>query len=205
MTPRRASRGTSPAGGWGTLFARLGGSPPGPRTARNPEDRALEDAVTAMPQKTELRFRALALAGIVALGALLRWIHIGEGSMWIDEAGSVTLARLPLDRFLRTLWQYEANMAFYYGVLRAWIHLGDSESVLRSFSALCGTAAVAALYDLGRRLRGVRAGLVAAALLSVNMFHIWFSQETRSYSLTVLLLVLSLRFFVEGIEDPRKA
>jgi mannosyltransferase len=144
------------------------------------------------------------LAGIVALAAAIRWYAIGRGSIWIDEATSLALVRLPWRAFLRTLWEYEANMAFYYLLLRAWLNLGDSEVAVRSLSALFGTLAVLALYGLGRRLFDERVGLLAAALLSVNMFHLWFSQEARSYSLVVLLVILSLRFFVEGVEGPER-
>jgi mannosyltransferase len=147
---------------------------------------------------------AAALPLIVALAAVLRWFRIGQSSMWIDEGASMTLARMPWPDFLRTVWQYEANQTTYYLILRAWLRLGDSEVMVRSLSALCGTATVAAIYFLGRRLFGARAGLLAAVLLSVNMFHLWFSQEARSYSLVMLLGTLSFLFFVEAVGEPRR-
>jgi hypothetical protein len=39
-----------------------------------------------------------------------------------------------------------------------------------------------------------RAGLIAAALVAVNPFFVWYSQEARSYSLLVLMAALSLLF-----------
>jgi mannosyltransferase len=150
------------------------------------------------------RFIVGVVSGVVALAAVLRWYMIGRSSIWIDEGASITLARMPWDRFLRALWQYEANMTSYYLILRAWMHLGDSETVVRSLSALLGTASVLAIFFLGRRLLGERTGLLAAALLAVNMFHVWFSQEARSYSLVVLLVIGSLFFFIEAVENPRK-
>jgi len=151
-----------------------------------------------------MKRRGLILVCIVALAAALRWYQIGLGSLWIDEGNSITLARMPWGRFVETLWRYEANQALYYGLLRSWMRVGDSEAVVRSLSAVFGTAAVAALYWLGRRLFGARVGLLAAALLAVNMFYIWFSQEARSYALVVLLTVLSLLLFVEAMEHPRR-
>jgi hypothetical protein len=151
-----------------------------------------------------MKLRGLILVCIVALAAALRWHQIGVGSLWIDEGNSITLARLPWKPFFETLCRYEANQGIYYGLLRAWMRLGDSEAVVRSLSALFGTAAVAGLYWLGRRLFGARVGLLASALLAVNVFHVWFSQEVRSYALVVFLTVLSLLLFVEAVEHPRR-
>ena len=137
---------------------------------------------------------------ILALAIALRWYSIGKSSIWIDEAGSITLAQMPWGRFLRTLWQYEANMAFYYLLLRGWLHLGTGEAMIRSFSALVGVLAVPAIYLLGRRMFSETTGLLAAALLAVNMFHVWFSQDARGYPLAVLLVILSLAFFAEAVE-----
>lgn len=144
------------------------------------------------------------LSLIVGLAAVLRWYAIGRSSIWIDEGASITLARMPWDRFVQTLWQYEINMTSYYLTLRAWMHLGDSEAIIRSLSALLGTVSVVAIYLLGRRLLGERVGLVAAAFLSVNMLHVWYSQEARGYSLAVLLVIVSLLLFVEAVENPKK-
>src|SRR5262249_14969661 len=44
----------------------------------------------------------------------------------------------------------------------------------------------------------------SAALLAVHGFHVRYSQEARSYSLLVLLLVLSTYFFDRSIEPPRQ-
>jgi mannosyltransferase len=147
---------------------------------------------------------APALLGLVLLVAAgVRFHALGASSLWIDEAASVTLASMPWSRFLRTLWGYEANMALYYLLLRGWIHLGTSEAFLRSLSAILGVAGVAALYFLGRRLLNARAGLLAAALLAVHMLHVWGSQEARTYSLVVLLVVLSTHLFVNAVQNPR--
>jgi 4-amino-4-deoxy-L-arabinose transferase-like glycosyltransferase len=148
------------------------------------------------------RTRNLVLAAIVAIGAVLRWHSIGAGSIWIDEAGSLTLARMPFGEFLRTLWQYEANMSLYYALLRVWLLLGTSEAWVRSLSALFGVLSIPAIYVLGRRLFSETTGLLAAAFLAANMFHVWFSQDSRSYTLAVFLVILSLLFLDRALEDP---
>jgi mannosyltransferase len=140
----------------------------------------------------------------LALGILLRFHLLGAKSLWLDEASSVTFARQPWLAFLSTMWYGEVNMAFYYFVLRGWLHLGDTEFWLRSLSAIFGAASLAATYHLGKRFLSPQTGFAAAAFLAVNSFHIQYSQELRSYSLLVLLLVLSAGAFLAAIETPER-
>jgi 4-amino-4-deoxy-L-arabinose transferase-like glycosyltransferase len=139
---------------------------------------------------------------VLAVAALVRFYRLGASSLWIDEAASVALVRMPWARFAHTLWTYEANMTLYYLLLRPWTVLGTSELVLRSLSAILGVAGVAALYCLGRRLRGEGTALLAAALFSVHLLHVWGSQEARTYSLVALLVILSTHLFVNAVAAP---
>ncbi len=153
------------------------------------------------------RFRSavvcLALCGISAAGLLLR-LHQLEVKGLYDEAASWTFARLDWEPFWRVMWKYEGNMVFYYGLLRGWIYLGDSEIVLRSLSVIFGAAAPLALYGLGNRLFGKPTGLIAAGLLAVHALHIEYSQDARSYSLLVFLIIVSCYCFVRAVEEPRR-
>jgi hypothetical protein len=142
------------------------------------------------------------LLSILGLAAALRLGGLGTKSLWIDEGTTVVLGRMPWPEFARALWDYEGNMALYYVLVRAWLLLGESEIWLRALSALVGVAAVAALYVLGRTLRGPRTGAAAAALLAVHATHVSSSQDARAYSLLVLLVILSTLFFVRAASAP---
>jgi mannosyltransferase len=148
------------------------------------------------------RVGLIVLGALVALAALLRFYAIDRGSVWMDEAVSIDFARMPLDDFLRAVRDDEANMSFYHLLLRLFLLFGESALVVRSLSALCGVASVVLVYALGRRLFDERVGLVAAALLSANVFHIWFSQEARGNALVVLLVCVSTYFFLAIVERP---
>lgn len=141
---------------------------------------------------------------ILATAAVLRMHHLGEKSLWIDEASSVALARFAWRDFWRELWSFEGNMALYYLLLRGWIRFGDSELVLRSLSVLFGVAAIAAVYAFGKRFLSSEAGLAGAAFLAVHSFHIRYSQEARSYALLLFLVVLSSYLFLSALESPTK-
>ena len=126
---------------------------------------------------------ALILGVVTLVGAGLRFRALGAHSLWIDEGASVLFATMPWRLFLHTLWAYQGNMTLYYFLLREWIHLGDSEFMVRSLSVLFSVLTIPAMYGLGKGLFDRATGLTAAALLSVHSFHILWSQQARSYSL----------------------
>ena len=74
---------------------------------------------------------------IVAAGVVLRLHLLTRRDLWVDEALSVVLARMPWRHFWQALWDFQANMALYYLLLRGWLHLGDSEGLVRSSTGYC--------------------------------------------------------------------
>jgi mannosyltransferase len=147
---------------------------------------------------------SLWLALVIAVGGVLRLFRLGTKSFWLDEAASATLARLDWRAFWSAITHRQANMVLYYLLLRGWIRLGDSEFVIRCLSVVAGVAAIPAIYLLGARLFGPKAGRVAALLLSVHAFHIRYSQEARAYSLFMLLAVMSSLLFLRAVERPSR-
>ncbi len=144
---------------------------------------------------------AMILGAVIIIAAGLRFNLLGAHSLWVDEAASARFATLPWRPFLHTLWSYQGNMALYYVLLRAWMHLGDSEFMVRSLGVLFGVLTIPTIYALGKRLFDRTTGLTAAALLSVHSFHILWSQQARAYSFVLLLLVLATYFLVRAMES----
>lgn len=143
---------------------------------------------------------------LLVLGAAtLRLFHLGLKSFWADEAFSITLAQFGWADFRHALISSEANMALYYILLRFWSQISDTPSFVRALSVLAGVATVPAIYFAGESLFSRRAGIIAAVLLTVNVFHITYSQEARSYSLVVLLVTCSSLFFVRNVKSPGHA
>jgi mannosyltransferase len=146
----------------------------------------------------------LMLTLITLLAAGLRFHRLAARTFWFDEGVSVGIARLDWYNFGRILWRREANMSLYYLLLRGWLHFGRSEFLVRTLSVLLAVATVPLLYCLGRKLFDWRAGMIAATLLAVNAYHVRYSQEARSYSLTVLLAVASSLYFLKLLELPSR-
>ena len=165
-----------------------------PKTAVNQDAGNLSQNSSAQPAWTLVSVFTLAL--LAAAATVLRFLFLARKPFWFDESFSVEIARLSWHDFVRLLWWREANMSFYYVVLRGWLHFGLNPFFIRSFSVLVSLATLPAIFWLGSRLFDRRVGLIAVALISCNVYHIRYAQEARSYSLFVLLATLSSGFFV---------
>jgi mannosyltransferase len=146
----------------------------------------------------------LVLALVLAAGAL-GWLFIGAKSLDLDEAYSVALARQGWPTFFRIVTTQDPNMSLYYLLLRLWLGLGHSEPALRAFSLLASVAAIPVVYALGVHLFDRRSGLIAAFLLSFNALQVKYAQDTRSYSLVMLLSAASSLLYARGIQRPSAA
>lgn len=162
---------------------------------------APSQAVAPVQPRSEARWIALVCL-ITAAGAVLRFYHLGARSYWFDEALSIIYARLPVRQFLELFWTpwVNINMALYYALLRGWLHLGDSETVVRALSAIFAIATLPLVYQIGRRIYDPATGSLAALLLAFNAFHLRYSQEARAYSLEVLLVTAATLLLLRAME-----
>lgn len=135
------------------------------------------------------RYAPLLLLTLLGFG--VRLAFLGRQSLWYDEAFSLAVASAPWEVFWSALLSDGVHPPGYYLLLRAALPLfGGMEFGLRFLSAAAGTLAVPLLARLARCLfRREEAGLLAALLLALNPFAIWYAQEARQYA---LLLALTL-------------
>jgi mannosyltransferase len=137
--------------------------------------------------------RVQALVALTAGAALLRFPTLETQSYWYDEAITVELVRQPFRAMVDAVPHSESTPPLYYVVAWFWSRIfGTDEAGLRSLSALIGTATVPATYAAARQFISQRSAFVAAALVAVSPFLVWYSQEARAYALLVLLGALSL-------------
>jgi mannosyltransferase len=167
----------------------------------NPEE--ARDNISALASRPALRRTLLGL--IVLLAAHLRLHALAARSFWLDEGVSAELSRLRWSQFFLVLWHREANMALYYVLLHCWMKIGSSEAFVRGLSVIFAVATVPLIYALGKRLFGRVVGLIAALLLAINWYHIFYSQEARSYALTIFLVTLSTWLLVRNLQEPASA
>lgn len=131
-------------------------------------------------------------ATVTLAAALLRWMQINDEGMWLDEAFSVWIARLPLPDLFAWIVRIDQHPPLYYLLLHGWLALGESEAALRGLSALLATCAVPLIYLAARRLFGVAGAVSAALLLALSPFNVRYGQEVRMYALLVLCVAAAL-------------
>lgn len=152
------------------------------------------------------RWVFVTLGVVVALGFVLRLRGLGSKSLWVDEIGHAFVAFGGPMAALRQASAHVAAAPLDYIVTSLVLGLDTSDAALRFPAALWGTASIAVLFLLGRRLsRRTDVALTAAFLLSVCPSHVRYSQELRFYSLFVLLSLCSLLGILVVIERGRRS
>ena len=108
----------------------------------------------------------------------------------------------------REIWSALApdnHPPLYYVLVKAFAEAtGYTDFPLRFFSVVCGTALVASLYALGKRLGSEPTGLSAALFAACSPSLVYYSQEARMYSLLMALTVLSTVSLVRISDDPQR-
>jgi mannosyltransferase len=134
----------------------------------------------------------LLLVLVLLLAGALRFYRIDAQSFWNDEGNSARLAERSVNLIIKGA-KGDIHPPGYYLALHYWRALfGQSEAVLRGLSALCSVVLAGFTFLLGRRLfRDVNAGLVAAALVALSPFEVYYAQEARMYAMLALWALAS--------------
>jgi mannosyltransferase len=151
---------------------------------------------SAQDENTSLK---LPVGVVVLTSAILSMVSIGRGSFSLDESVSVTLARASWHSFGHTIVRREANMSFYYLLLRFWTVLGHSETVVRAFSVVASVGALATIMVVARQLFDRRTAIIAGILLAVDPLIVFFAQDARGYALSILLATASSALFARAV------
>jgi mannosyltransferase len=145
----------------------------------------------------------LVIAGgaVVALVGLVFFFYT-RSALWLDEALTVNIARLPLSQLHQALKQDGAPPLFYV-LLHFWTAVfGTSNVAVRSLSACFMTGAVVATWFAARRFAGTKAAWIAAALMFASPYAIRYATEARMYSLEMLLVASGIVAFERALEKP---
>ena len=145
---------------------------------------------------------ALVAASVLA-GVGLRFAS--RSPLWLDEALSVNIARLPLGEISEAL-RHDGHPPLYYWLLHAWIAVfGEDAAAVRAFSAVWGLALFPLLWVAGRRLGGSRVAIYAVCLLAVSPYAIRYASETRMYAMVSVLALAGWLLVDDALRSPRMA
>lgn len=156
-------------------------------------------------------------AGVLAVtlvGAALRLYKLADNALWYDEGSSIYLGRYvpepwklfdpnlnteaPLNAVITWCWRGLIDL-FGYPVT-TW----QSDFLFRLLPCLLGIATIPILYGFARRLlNDPVAALIAAALLAISPFFVYYSQELRIYAFIVPASLLTFWAMLCALEEGK--
>lgn len=146
-----------------------------------------KNAACALPST---RYVYPALAACVVVAAFFRLFELGLSAFRADTILLWSLAQRQVTPGMILARWFEVSgaqgqlpmPAFVMQAFLQWLHLPITPFTVRLPFALFGVAAVPAAFYAGRRLAGAGCGLLLAAMVAVNPFHVYFSREAYFYS-----------------------
>ena len=146
---------------------------------------------------------AWAIVGAITFLAFLLRLPSFTDALFIDELSTyqVVNGRSFGDMFTLVQSVQEATPPLYF--VLAWVsqYLGDSSMWLRLPSLLAGLAAIPLTYLLGLRLTSRPASLVAAGVMALSPFLIFFATEARTYSVSMFICLVSTYALVRATDE----
>ena len=137
------------------------------------------------------------LCAILVLAFAIRMYHAADLRMWGDEGFSVYSANRDLVSISFASKDVDPHPPLYYYLLHFYLPVfGFSELAIRFFSVFFGTATVALIFAITKKMFDLRVGVLAAALAAIAPFGVQYSQEVRMYALVMFLGAVTLWFFV---------
>ncbi|HVY67742.1 MAG TPA: glycosyltransferase family 39 protein, partial [Patescibacteria group bacterium] len=162
----------------------------------------------SMPAKGGFAFggkKYLPLIGIMVFGALLRFYHNLDISLWHDEAFSALLIRYPWSEMMYRIG-LDVHPPMYYIFLRFWHYIfGDSMLSLRGFSVFFSVGSILAGYAFVKEaFKNEKASLWAAALIALSPFQLQYVTEARMYTMGAFFALLAAYFLVKAFNAQRE-
>ena len=150
-----------------------------------------------------LKNRHILLICIVSIGVFLRFWNLGQWSFWIDEvltvldAEAFSLSNSPIN----PIPYIAAKFSVLIGEKLSFLIGGEDEWNSRLIFCITGIISIPIVFGLGQTLYNSRVGLLAAAFVALSNWHLFWSQNARSYIFTFLFAALTAWFFYRSLEN----
>src|SRR3954466_2014631 len=209
MPPRSSGVLTPPVSRSCCSFALSSSSQSPSRDSSSLSVATADSPATAQHGSKRPRLSPLAVLGIAAGLALVAWsVYVRSRAFheayWIDEGLSIGIAKhsfLDIPGVLRQ----DGAPPLYYMLLHVWVQLfGTKESATHALSLVFATLTIPVGFWAGWSLFGRWPAVVTGALCAANPYLTTYAQETRQYSLVVLLSLLAATFFLFSYVQRRR-
>ena len=135
-------------------------------------------------------FFLVAALFLLTIGGALRVYHLGNRSLWFDEALTANTSRSTLTHMIQATRSRGSAPVVHPYILYLVEKLGRTAGAVRSPSVLASLLAILLMLGMVRANVSRNAALFAAAILAVSASEIRYAQEVREYSLAVLFATL---------------
>ncbi len=147
------------------------------------------------------KYEALFVTLIISFGLLLRGFNINFNDFWSDEMVSFYLSN-PNLKFLETIKLiFSSNLTVTFEIILKFFHkiFGYNFEYSRYLTLFLSTISIFYFYRLIKTNKTYKSAILGIILLSINIYHIRYSIELRSYMLTFLLTIILLTLiFYQG-------
>lgn len=135
------------------------------------------------------------LWGTLALGLATAFFRLDAHGLWGDEVWQAMWARQ--QDVPGTIARFSAPPDFplHFILVQFTTTFSGEAFWVRLPSALLGALTAPLVYALGARVLDRSTGILAALLLAVAPFHVWFAQDARPYAALAFYSLLTLVFF----------
>ncbi|HEX5366995.1 MAG TPA: glycosyltransferase family 39 protein [Acidimicrobiales bacterium] len=179
-----------------------GGEGPGPDAAAVEEVEGLGGTAEGARRLPSWAGDAALLAAVV-VGLVARFVQ--RSPLWLDEALSVNIARLPVGDLLDAL-RHDGHPPLYYLLLHGWMDLvGESDAAVRALSGAFSVAALPLAWIAGRRLAGRSGARWSLAVAALSPYLVRYATETRMYSLVMLLVLAGYLLLADALHRPTRS
>ncbi len=134
------------------------------------------------------------LVFVVAL--VLRLVDIGARPFWLDEVFTWQRVNMSFGDLVKDSFANH-HMPSFFLLLSPLAGLGNPQFWLRVPSAVFGAVSVLLVFLITARIAGRRAALLAALVIGLSPSALAFSQEARSYTLEMSLILTALYGLVQ--------
>ncbi|MBL7911413.1 MAG: glycosyltransferase family 39 protein [Bacteroidia bacterium] len=140
---------------------------------------------------------------IIIANVILKSFFLDITPFWYDEMISIKDTQLDFGHIKHEA-EWDNNPPFYYYCLWVWHSIIPiSEFNSRFLSVLFVAISIGLFYLFARKNFDNRTAVVSAVLLTVSNFILFYSQETRAYSLVLLLAIISTTQFFKYLKEPK--
>ncbi len=144
------------------------------------------------------------LFAFLAASLAINISNLYDQSIRLDESQSIWFSTKPLFNVLQIAAE-DVHMPLYYVLLHIWLQIfGVNIPVARTLSLIFFMATLPVLFLLAKESANYKTAVLSIVFFALSPFVVWYSSETRMYTLFIFITILSSLYFLRFIKTMGK-